>query len=162
MTSPITSDLVEAYSLCPRKAFLLMTGAATDPGPHDYEVVLREQTEANRQSHRIRLAGTDEVGPFTGPADLATGKAVIADADLAADGLHARCDFLTRTGEQSRLSKHGYEPVTVIGTCGAAKTDTIGLAYRGIVLGEVQGRLPDSGTLVRLGGEPPTKFDTPR
>jgi hypothetical protein len=35
----ITPELVEAYSLCPRKAFLLMMGAA-NPGPHDYELVV--------------------------------------------------------------------------------------------------------------------------
>src|SRR5262245_27282208 len=134
MTSPITSDLVEAYSLCPRKAFLLLTGAAADPGPHDYEMVLREQAEANRLSYRHWLAQAGEVFPLTGPPDLAAGKTVLAAVDLAADGLQARCDFLTRTSEPSRLGQHGYEPVTVIGTCRALKTDAIGLAYRGLVL----------------------------
>ena len=52
MAVTITSDLVEAYSLCPRKAFLLMTGATTDLGPHDYELLIREQAEANRQARR--------------------------------------------------------------------------------------------------------------
>jgi hypothetical protein len=64
MARPITSDLVEAYSLCPRKAFLLMTGATPRPGPHDYEVVVREQAEANRQAHRARLAEGGEVAPM--------------------------------------------------------------------------------------------------
>jgi hypothetical protein len=40
MTQTITSDLVEAYSLCPRKAFLLMAGTGANPGPHDYELAL--------------------------------------------------------------------------------------------------------------------------
>ena len=57
----IASDLVEAFSLCPRKAFLLMAGATASPGPHDYEVVVREQAEANRQAHRARLAKAGEV-----------------------------------------------------------------------------------------------------
>jgi hypothetical protein len=36
MAVTITSDLVEAYSLCPRKAFLVMTGATTSAvGVHD-------------------------------------------------------------------------------------------------------------------------------
>src|SRR5262249_20168747 len=30
--------------------------------------------------------------------------------------------------------------------------DTLGLAFHGLVLGEVQGRLPSSGTLILLGG----------
>ena len=39
----------------------------------------------------------------------------------------------------------------VIGTCRASRTDVLGLAYQGFVLGEVQRRLPASGTLVLLG-----------
>jgi predicted RecB family nuclease len=154
VTKTITSDLVEAYCLCPRKAFLLMTGATTDPGPHDYELVIREQAHANRQAHRARLAEAGEVVPFAGPADLAAGRDVLADAELATGVLHARYDFLMKVDESSRLGRHGYEPVRVIGTCGASRTDAIGCAYQGLVLGEVQGRPPASATLVRLGGRP--------
>ena len=57
MRDKISSELIEAYSLCPRKAFLLMTGATANPGPHDYEVVIREQAEANRQAHRAPPGG---------------------------------------------------------------------------------------------------------
>ena len=42
----------------------------------------------------------------------------------------------------------------MIGTCRASRTDALGLAYQGLVLGEVQGRQPASGTLVRLGDRP--------
>jgi predicted RecB family nuclease len=152
MTTTITSDLVEAYSLCPRKAFLLMTGATMNPGLHEYELVIREQAHANRQAHRARLATTGEVVPFGGPADLAAGRDVLADVELATDVLRARYDFLTKVEESSRLGRHGYEPVRVIGTCGAARTDAICCAYQGLVLGEVQGRQPASATLIRLGG----------
>lgn len=154
MTKTITSDLVEAYSLCPRKAFLLMMGATTDPGPHDYELFIREQAKANRQAHRVRLAKAGEVVPFIGPADLTAGRDVLTDAELATGVLRAHCDFLAKVDEPSRLGRHGYEPVRVIGTCGASRTDALGFAYQGLVLGEVQGRQPASGTLVRLGGHP--------
>ena len=70
------------------------------------------------------------------------------------DGLHARCDFLTKVNEPSRLGRFSYEPVKVIGTCRASRPDTLGLAYQGLVLGEVQGRQPSSGTLVLLGDRP--------
>ena len=82
MAKTITSDLVEAYSLCPRKAFLLMAGATPDPGPHDYELFIREQAEANRQAHCVRLAKVDEVVPFSGPTDLAVGRAVLAERGI--------------------------------------------------------------------------------
>lgn len=154
MTKTITSDLVEAYSLCPRKAFLLMMGAKTDSGPHDYELFIREQVEANRQAYRVRLAKAGEIVPFSGPTDLAAGRDVLADAELATGVLRARYDFLAKVDEPSRLGLHGYEPVKVIGTCGASKTDALGFAYQCLVLGEVQGWQPASGTLIRLGGRP--------
>ena len=153
MRHQVSSEFVEAFSLCPRKAFLLMTEATASPGPHDYEVVIREQAEANRQAHRARLA-EGEVVPFGGPAEMAAGREILADADLTADGLHARCDFLTKVNESSRLGRFSYEPVKVIGTCRASRPDALGLAYQGLVLGEVQGRQPSSGTLVLLGDRP--------
>ena len=51
MKQAITSELVQAYSLCPRKAFLLMTEVA-DPGPHEYVRITDECAAVNRQSHR--------------------------------------------------------------------------------------------------------------
>jgi predicted RecB family nuclease len=154
MTRPITADHVEAYSLCPRKAFLLMAEAAASPGPHNHELVVREQTDANRQAHRHRLEAAGQVALFGGLEDLATGRPVLSDADLAANGLQARCDFLTKADGPSRPGRHCYEPVVVLGTCRASRTDMVGLAYRGIVLGEIQGGLPASGTLVRSAGRP--------
>ena len=113
----ITSDLVEAYSLCPRKAFLLMTGAPTDLGPHDYELLIREQAEANRQAHRSRRVQLGEVVPFGDPADLAAGRDLLADVELTTGVLRARFDILAKVDAPSRLGRHSYEPVKVIGTC---------------------------------------------
>ena len=152
--TPITLNIVEGYSLCARKAFLLMTGATPSLGPHDYDMVIREQAEANRQAHRARLAKGAEVVPFGGPAEMAAGRELVADADLTADGLHARCDFLTKVNESSRLGRFSYEPVKVLGACRASRSDALGLAYQGLVIGEVQGRQPSSGTLVLVGDRP--------
>jgi predicted RecB family nuclease len=153
MTRTITTDLLEAYSLCPRKAFLLMVGES-NPDLHEYVRMTDEEAAANRLALRASLEEAGELQPCGGTTDLGTGPKVVADVELAADGLHARCDFLTKVNEPSRLGKFGYEPVKVIGTCRAATTDILGLAYEGFVVGEVQGRLPTSGTLVLLGGGP--------
>jgi predicted RecB family nuclease len=131
-----------------------MTGATTNPGTHGYELVIRGQADANCQSYRARLEEAHEVVPFGGPADLAVGSDVIADAELTAGDLHARCDFLAKVDQRSEVGRHSYEPVRVLGTCGMSKTDAVGFAYQGLVLGEVQGRLPASATLVQLGGRP--------
>jgi predicted RecB family nuclease len=154
MGDKINSEFIEAFSLCPRKAFLLMTEATPSPGPHDYELVIREQAEANLQARRARLAERGDVVSFGGQAEMAAGREIIADADLTADGLHARCDFLTKVTEPSRFGRFSYEPVKVIGACRASRPDALGLTYQGLVLGEVQGRQPSSGTLVLLGDRP--------
>jgi predicted RecB family nuclease len=150
MKQMITTDLVEAYSLCPRKAFLLMA-EEPNPGPHEYVRMADEQVAASRQARRAMLEEAGELPLGSGAADLSTGPKVVADAELAIDGLHARCDFLTKVSEPSQLGRFGYEPVKVIGTCRASRPDTLGLAYQGFVLGEVQRRLPAFGTLVLLG-----------
>jgi predicted RecB family nuclease len=154
MTQTITSDLVEAYSLCPRKAFLLMAGSEANPGPPDYELAVRDQAEANRQAHRGRLAVAGVVVPFGDPEDLAAGREVLADADLTADGMQAHCDFLTKVNESSRVGRFSYAAVKVIGTYRASRSDVLGLAHLGLVLGEVQGRQLPYGTMVLLGGRP--------
>jgi predicted RecB family nuclease len=152
MPKTIASDHVEAYSVCPRKAFLLMTETGENSDLHDYERVVRDQAKANRRAHCVRLAVAGEIVSLGGLDDLIAGREVLADVELTADGLHARCDLLRRVSEPSRLGKFTYEPVKVIGTCRASRPDALGLTYHGLVLGEVQGRLPSSGTLVLLGG----------
>lgn len=150
MTYTVTTELVEAYSLCPRKAFLLMA-AEPNPGPHEYVQIIDEITAANRQIHRANLEATGDLLP-DGTGDLTTGAKALVDTELEANGLHARCDFLTKMNESSRLGKFSYEPVKVIGTRRASPPDTFALAYQGIVLGDVQGRLSSSGTLVLANG----------
>jgi predicted RecB family nuclease len=153
MKQMITTDLVEAYSLCPRKAFLLMA-REPNPGPHEYVRITDEQAAASRQARRTILEEAGELPPGGGAVDLSTGPKVVADAELVIDGLHARCDFLTKVSEPSRLGRFSYEPVKVIGTCRASRPDALGLAYQGFVLGDVQRRLPATGTLVLLGDRP--------
>ena len=148
MKQIITSDLVESYSLCPRKAFLLMAGV-TNLGLHEYMRIIDEQAASNRQVYRTSLVQAGELPPG-GVIDLNTGSNVLSDAELIADGVLAHCDFLMKVNEPSRLGMFCYEPVKVIGTCRATKADFIGIAYEGLVLGEVQGKLPALGTLVRL------------
>jgi hypothetical protein len=104
MTNTITTDLVEAYSLCPRKAFLLMAGEPHQ-GPHEYVRMTNEKAAASRQARRVILQEAGELPPDGGAADLSKGPKVVADAELVIDGLHARCDFLTKVSEPSRLGR---------------------------------------------------------
>jgi len=125
--TPITLDIVEAYCLCPRKAFLLSRGEPVGI-PQEHARIIEEQKATNRQAHRARLAKAGEVVPFGGPTEMAAGREIVADADLTADGLHADCDFLTKVTEPSRFGRFSYEPVKVIGACRPSRPDDLGLA----------------------------------
>jgi len=149
MKQTITSDLVEAYSLCPRKAFLMMTGAVCS-GTQEYVQIIDEQATANCQAHRAKLGHAEGFAP-SGGINLNSGNKVIANVELEIEELHARYDLLRKVHIPSRLGSFSYEPVKIVGTYRSSKADILGLAYLGFVLGEIQCQQPSCGTLVLLG-----------
>jgi predicted RecB family nuclease len=153
MNGAIASEVVEAYSHCPRKAFLLMSGQ-DQAVPTDYIRMTEEQAAANRKAYRGRLMEAGHTAGPSGPTDLTTGREVLVDAVLSADGLEARCDALTRVGRPLGPGGAVYEPVKVIGAHRVTKAQTIGLAFLGYVLGRLQHHPPAAGTLVRAGDRP--------
>jgi hypothetical protein len=129
----ITSDIVEAYSLCPRKAFLLLRGDQAGP-PHEYVRIIEEQEAANRQAYRASMAGAAGTGGARSLSDLMAGHDVILDVAVVADDLEARCDALRRAKGTAGQQECGYEPVKVLGTRRVTKSQVLGLAYFGLVL----------------------------
>ena len=111
----------------PEEAFLLMAGKP-HPGPHETVRMTDERAAANRQIHRASLVSAGDLPPGGGDADLNSPR-VLADAELVAHDLHARCDFLMRVSEPSQLGKFGYEPAKVVGTCRASGSDMGPSAY---------------------------------
>src|SRR5690349_14506705 len=93
--APITSDIAEAFSLCPRKAFLLLRGERAG-APHEYVRIVEEQEAANRQAYRASMAGAADATGAHRLSDLMAGHDVILDVAVVADDLEARCDALTR------------------------------------------------------------------
>lgn len=151
--TPITLDIVEAYSLCPRKAFLLLMREPLGV-QHEYVRMIEEQEAANRQAYRTNTAGAADAADGRSLADLMPGHDVILDVTLVADDLEAHCDALRKGKATADQQECHYEPVKILGTHQGTKSQVLGLAYVGLVLGEVQGRQPSSGTLVLLGDRP--------
>jgi len=150
MNRNISLDVVEAYSLCPRKAYLLMQGQ--DGVSHEYEMMVKEQEEANREAYRKGVA-ENATGTCAFP-ELAAGRKVLVGATVQIDGLEAPYDALKRVKEASGLGRFSYEPLMVVGTRQVNKSQVIGLAYLGHVLGQAQNHLPSSGTIIRIGNQP--------
>ena len=113
----------------------------------------------NKKQPTARLTGPVPLRlltPRTGAslADFIPAHDVILDVAVVADDLEARCDALTRGKAPAHQQECYYEPVRILGTHRETRSQVLGLAYVGLVLGEVQGRQPASGTLVRLGDRP--------
>ena len=154
MTCAITAEIVEGYSLCPRKAFLLLWDTV-ERDPHDHASLIEEQEADNRKTYRNRLLETTSAVVTCGPLDPLGDREIVVDVVLSADGLEARCDavrWARRTSAQGKR-KRSYEPVMVVGTHHVAQSQIIALAYLGHVLGQLQHHVPIAGTIVLADGQ---------
>ena len=95
MEPTITTEIVVAYSQCPRKAYLLLF--SPDKGePHEYVQILEQQRCENQERYLDRLQQTHaDVQPYS-VENLRKGSKVLINAHLQVDGFAADCGVLTR------------------------------------------------------------------
>jgi predicted RecB family nuclease len=127
MTDVITSELVVAYSHCPRKAYLLCKGEAGDP--HAMDGIIERKVRANRERYP---------GAIGQSSDLVSTNVTLRSGDF-----EAHCDVLIKRGESS------FEPTLVVGTHKVTKDEKISLAYIAHVIANLQNRKPSVGNIVR-------------
>jgi predicted RecB family nuclease len=151
----ITPELVTAYSLCQRKAFLQLRGDTGDP-PHEYTTLLKRHA-CNRQSNyhdSLREAGFSlQQDEEYSPLDNAD---VIAKAELKTGDLKATVDALVRSrilGNQGSKTNDCYEPHLVVGTHAITKEQKIQLAFMAHVLHQAKRARAETGVVVNVAGE---------
>src|SRR6266446_1251812 len=105
MEPTITTDVVVAYSQCPRKAYLLLF--SPDKGePHEYIQILEQQRCANQERYIDHLQQTyADVQPYS-LENLRKGSEVLINAHLQVDGFAADCGVLTRVEGTSTFGKY--------------------------------------------------------
>ena len=96
----ITSEVLQAYSLCPRKAYLLMYGKKRGT-LHEYEQILIRNQLAN-QARNLELLKQKHIDlyPYS-VSNLEKGHEFLIDANLIADNFQAYCPILTRINKLS-------------------------------------------------------------
>jgi len=155
MHNTIASEILVAYSQCPRKAFLLL--CTDEQGmPHEYMRVLEQQKELNRTNYlrvvkALKQTSLEESSHSIN--DLTGEGKVLIKATLETEGLEAYCDVLTQVRSSSSSDGYCYEPTIVVGTYSITKEQELELAFTGFVLGKIQKKLPLSGHIVRMGGQ---------
>jgi hypothetical protein len=144
MAITITSQIVVAYSQCPRKAYLLMYSEKHGQ-LHEYQQILEQNRLAYQSRHLDILKQKPNVYPYN-LENLKKGCDILIDPRLTADGLQADCDILTKVGKQT------YEPTILIGTRAIDDTDKLHLIFIGHVLTKVQGNPPAIGHIIAADG----------
>jgi predicted RecB family nuclease len=155
METPITPEIVIAYSQCPRKAYLLLF--SPDKGePHEYVQILEQQRCENQERYLTRLQQTHtNVQPYS-LENLRKGSEVLINARLQVDGLEAACGVLTRVEGKSTLGKHYYEPTVFVGTYSISTEQKLALSFVGYVLGRLQRASPMAGNIIGVDGKAQT------
>jgi predicted RecB family nuclease len=147
----ITTDIVVAYSQCPRKAYLLLF--SPDKGePHEYIQILEQQRCENQKRYLDRLQHTHaDVQPYS-MENLRKGSQVLINAHLQVDGFAANCGILTRVEGTSTFGKYSYEPSLFVGTHSISKEQQLALSFVGSVLERLQRMSPAAGRIIGMDG----------
>jgi predicted RecB family nuclease len=151
MAPVITSEIVVAYSQCPRKAYLLLF--SPDKGePHEYVNILEQQRQENQERYLDHLQHTHtDVQPYS-VENLREGSKVLINARLHVDGFAAECGVLTKVEGTSTFGKYSYEPSIFVGTHSISTEQKLALSFVGYVLERLQHKSPTSGRIIGVDG----------
>jgi predicted RecB family nuclease len=150
----ICTEVVAAYSHCPRKAFLLHCTEERGT-PHQYLDMLEECARVSRTRYLAVLHQTGTRIRSYGDSALSSGIDVLTEANLKSGDVEAYCDVLTKVGRTRRggYNSATYEPTVVLGAPGVQREHVLSLSFAGYVLEQVQGTAAAVGHLVTVGGE---------
>ena len=147
MEPTITTDIVVAYSQCPRKAYLLLF--SPDRGePHEYVQILEQQRCANQERYVDRLKQTQADVQLYSLEHLHKGSKVLINAHLQVDGFAAECGVLTRVEGTSTFGPYSYEPSIFVGTHSISNEHKLELSFVGYVLERLQHKSPAAGRII--------------
>jgi predicted RecB family nuclease len=149
MSKTIHSEILVAYSQCPRKAFLLLCTNKRGT-PHEYTEILERQRQNNQRKYLDILQRKNaDVQPY----DLENLKGkheFLINATLEANGLAAECAILSKVRIHSALGHYSYEPTIFVGTYSIKKEQKVELFFVSHVLEQVQNKRPVSGRIIGL------------
>ena len=147
----ITSEVLEAYLNCKYKGYLKLAGQTGTPS--DYEVLMKEIRAETIKKAEVKLAARYGGEPLRGVridfACLKRGAPLILDGLIEGDGLSLRVNGLIRIDEPSRLGDFQYAPLLIHEREKIEPEQRRLLAILGLLIGDVQGKQPSHGFIVR-------------
>src|SRR4029453_13003993 len=149
MQPAITSEVVVAYTQCPRKAYQLLFSPEQGE-PHEYVRILERQQGENQARYLDRLKQKHAIVQPYSVEHLRNGSAVLHNACLQADGLTEVCDVLPRVEGQATGGTSYYEPTLCVPTHSISTEQKRALAFTGYVLGRLQHTPPTAGRVITM------------
>jgi predicted RecB family nuclease len=161
MPTKITREVLDAYLLCKTKAHLKLAGQVGTVS--DYELLLTaNRAEARRQAiEKILEKHADEQVVRDIPltiAALRAGPSFILDATLEDDMYSLRFDGLKRVDEPSKLGAFHYVPMLFYEGRAPKREPRFLLELYGLLLTNIQGRMPAYGELWLGNGTGTTRY----
>ena len=152
MKQNITTHVAVAYSHCPRKAFLLLSG--TKAGKHhEYVEILAQKQRVAQAAYLDKLSQKEnDIHSYTSHS-LESKSTLITNALLQADRLEADCGLLTKVATHSTLGHYSYEPTIFVGTYSISKEQKLALFFTAHVLEKLQNKQPTIGHIVNVEGK---------
>lgn len=132
----ITPQLVTAYSLCPRKAYLLMRGDPAPP-PHEYVDVL----DRDSAKTKTQFLASCQARPVSQ-------EGIVFDARFLAGELEATVDVMIPRQSLTPKPWQYYEPHLFVGNNVATNEHKITVAFWCKTIEEASGSRPPTGVIV--------------
>ena len=152
MKKVITTEVVAAYSHCPRKAFLLLCTAEKGI-PHAYVHIIQQRKKDHQRKYiRTLKQKNRDVQPYN-VDNLKNGSDFLINVTLKVEGVEADCGVLTKVQGSSSLGRYSYEPTVFVGTHNISKDQKLEIFFAGYILGQIQNKLPLTGRMIRMGGK---------
>jgi len=147
----VNDSSLEAFLHCRYKSYLKIGNTIGQPSNFERHTAAR--TDAYRQLVQPQLLtqhrGTDVLhSPPITFHTLKKGKPLILDAKTQASSLSATIDMLQRVSGTSLLGDFLYQPIQLCYYDLPTKTAAILLAFKSLVIGELQGQIPTHGTMI--------------
>lgn len=149
--SLIDDSLVEAFLHCRYKSYLRVKGAGGEPSAFELHRRRADESYRARAKQSLLAAQPETTALSPPPADrqaLSRGPQVLLNVALETNGLATTIDAVERIETPSNLGPFSYRPIQYCPDEKITRDAKLLLAYRSIVLGEVQGALPSHGTFI--------------
>ncbi len=151
MATKITRDVLESYVHCAYKGHLKLAGEQGNIS--DYEVLQAEARSRVRLAAADRLMGRHKDGAILRGVALTLpllkqGVPLLLDATVEDHTLFIRFDALQKEDGMSRLGDFHYIPVVFDDAERPRRQQKELLELYGVIIGDLQGRQPDSGMLI--------------